>query len=513
MSGGGINGPGMTGRGIGGHVMGTPLMTLAQAHVLLPGSTLIGDGGTPILRVHTDSRTLAPGDLFVALRGDRFDAHAFLPQAVTAGATAALAEHGLADAGLPGLLVPDTLAALQQLAGRWRAGLQLPLIAVTGSNGKTTVTQMIASILRAWQGDAALATEGNYNNHIGLPLTVLRLRQDPFVYHRVAVLELGMNHPGEIAQLAAIAQPSVVVVNNAQREHQEFMVSVMAVAEENGAAISALPADGVAVFPADDAHAAVWQGLAAGRPTLTFARRAGADYPLQRSADVHDDAVWVAATGPGGDAGEAGEAGHWALRLHTPAGAVDLRLHIAGQHNVHNAMAAAAAALATGTPLRAIAAGLEAFRPVGGRSRLSGFYLSGRWVTLVDDSYNANPDSVRAAIGLLATLPGPHWLVLGDMGEVGDQGPAFHAEVGAFACASGIEQCWTVGAQCAAAATAYGPGARHFDTTDQLIAALAAAPACASVLVKGSRFMRMETVVAALQQRRAGRDTKDPSCC
>ena len=505
-----MSGSGMNALGIGGRGMGTPLMTLAQAHALLPGSTLIGDGGTPILRVHTDSRTLSPGDLFVALRGDRFDAHAFLPQAATAGATAALAEHGLADAGLPGLLVPDTLAALQQLAGRWRAGLQLPLIAVTGSNGKTTVTQMIASILRAWQGDSALATAGNYNNHIGLPLTVLRLRQDSALHHRVAVLELGMNHPGEIAQLAAIAQPSVVVVNNAQREHQEFMVSVMAVAEENGAAISALPADGVAVYPADDAHAAVWQGLAAGRPTLTFARRAGADNPLQRTADLHDDAVWVAATGLGG---EAGDVGYWALHLHTPAGAVDVRLHIAGQHNVHNAMAAAAAALAAGTPLSAIAAGLEAFRPVGGRSRLGGFHLGGHWVTLVDDSYNANPDSVRAAIGLLATLPGPHWLVLGDMGEVGNQGPAFHAEVGAFACASGIEQCWTVGAQCAAAATAYGPGARHFDTTDQLIAALASAPACASVLVKGSRFMRMETVVAALQQRRDDRDTKDPACC
>ena len=516
MSGRDMSGCGISGRGISGRGMGTSLMTLAQAHALLPGSTLVGDGATPILRVHTDTRTLAPGDLFVALRGEHFDAHAFLPQAVSAGAAAALAEHGLADAGLPGLLVPDTLAALQQLAGRWRAGLQLPLIAVTGSNGKTTVTQMIAAILRAWQGDAALATAGNYNNHIGLPLTVLRLRQDPFVHHRVAVLELGMNHPGEIAQLAAIAQPSVAVVNNAQREHQEFMAGVLAVAEENGAVINALPADGVAVYPADDAHAAVWQGLAAGRPTLTFARRAGADNPLQRSADVHGDAWWVAATGPGGDAGDAGEAGdsgHWALRLHTPAGAVDCRLHIAGQHNVHNAMAAAAAALAAGTPLSAIAAGLEAFRPVGGRSRLGGFYLGGRWVTLVDDSYNANPDSVRAAIGLLATLPGPHWLVLGDMGEVGDQGPAFHAEVGAFACASGIEQCWTVGAQCAAAATAYGPGARHFDTTDQLIAALATPPACASVLVKGSRFMRMETVVSALQQRRDDRDPKDPSCC
>ena len=484
-----------------------PLMTLAQAHALLPGSTLVGDGATPILRVHTDTRSLARGDLFVALRGERFDAHAFLPQAVTAGAAAALAEHGLVETGLPGLLVPDALAALQQLATAWRARLPLPLIAVTGSNGKTTVTQMVAAILRAWQGDAALATAGNYNNHIGVPLTVLRLRQDAVVHHRVAVLELGMNHPGEIAQLAAIARPTVAVVNNAQREHQEFMASVQAVAEENGAVIAALPADGVAVFPADDAHAAVWQALAAGRPTLTFALGAGDDQPLHRRADVHDEARWLAATGPGGDAG------HWALRLHTPAGAIDVQLHMAGLHNVHNAMAAATAALAAGAPLSAIVAGLEAFRPVGGRSKLGGFHLGGRWVTLVDDSYNANPDSVRAAISMLATLPGPHWLVLGDMGEVGDQGPTFHAEVGAFAYASGIAHCWTAGAMCSDAAAAYGPGARHFDTTDQLIAALGTAPACASVLVKGSRFMRMETVVAALQQRSDSPSTKDTPCC
>ena len=168
--------------------MSTLLMTLAQAHALLPGATLVGDGQTPLLRVHTDTRSLAPGDLFVALRGERFDAHAVLPQAKAAGAAAALAEHGLAEAGLPGLLVPDALAALQQLATAWRARLQLPLIAVAGSNGKTTVTQMIAAILRAWHGDAALATAGNYNNHIGVPLTVLRLRQDSAVYHRVAVL-------------------------------------------------------------------------------------------------------------------------------------------------------------------------------------------------------------------------------------------------------------------------------------------------------------------------------------
>jgi UDP-N-acetylmuramoyl-tripeptide--D-alanyl-D-alanine ligase len=438
--------------------------------------------------------------------------------------SAALAEHGLVEAGLPGLLVPDALAALQQLATAWRARLQLPLIAVTGSNGKTTVTQMIAAILRDWQGEAALATAGNYNNHIGVPLTVLRLRQDTHVHHRVAVLELGMNHPGEIALLAAIAQPTVALVNNAQREHQEFMASVQAVAEENGAVISALPAHGVAVYPADDAHAALWRALASGRPTLTFALQAADEQAAPRPADVRGAALWLAATGPGGGehAGRtahtapidhSSDAGHWALHLHTPVGPATVKLQLAGQHNVHNALAAATAALAVGAPLAAIVTGLQAFRPVGGRSKLGRCWLGGRWVTLVDDSYNANPDSVRAAISLLATLPGPHWLVLGDMGEVGDQGPACHAEVGAFAHASGIAHCWTAGTLSAATALAFGPGARHFDRTDPLIAALATAPACASVLVKGSRFMRMETVVAALQQRSDRLDTQDAPCC
>jgi len=476
------------------------LMTLAQAHALLPGSTLVGEGATPLQRVHSDTRSLQPGDLFVALRGERFDANDYLPQARAAGAAAALAERGLGDdgaaAGLPGLLVPDALAALQQLASAWRARLQLPLIAVTGSNGKTTVTQMIAAILRAWLGDAALATAGNYNNHIGVPLQVLRLRQDSTVWHRAAVLELGMNHPGEIAQLAAIAQPTVALVNNAQREHQEFMASVEAVAQENGAVISALPASGCAVYPADDAHAGVWQALAGARPQLRFALQADAGHP----ADVHDEALWVADD----------QGGHWVLRLHTPAGAAECLLYAPGPHNVRNALAATTAALAAGVPLAAVIAGLEAFRPVAGRSQLGSLPLGGRQVTLVNDSYNANPDSVRAAITLLAALPGPHWLVLGDMGEVGDQGLAFHAEVGAAARDAGIAHFWTAGALCAHAATAYGPGACHFDTTADLVAALDQAPACAAVLVKGSRFMRMETVVAALQQRASTPEQENP---
>ena len=463
--------------------MTIPLMTLAQAAALLPGAVCLGDAATPILRVHSDSRSLRAGDLFVALRGERFDAHDFLPQARAAGAAAVLAERGVADCGLPGLQVADAGLALQQLARGWRAGLQLPLIAVTGSNGKTTVTQMIAAILRAWQGSAALATAGNFNNHIGLPLQVLRLRQDGAVQHRVAVLELGMNHPGEIAALAAIAQPTVVLVNNAQREHQEFMASVEAVAAENGSAITALPADGVVVYPADDAHAGVWTALAGARHQLRFALTPGV------AADVRGAADWRA------DA----DGGHWQLALHTPAGSTALGLHAPGAHNLHNALAAATAALAAGAPLAAIVQGLQDFRPVSGRSQIGAITLHGRPATLVNDSYNANPDSVRAAIALLAGLPGPRWLVLGDMGEVGEQGPAFHAEVGALALASGIAHFWAAGALGVDAAQAYGSGARHFASTAALLGALGQAPHCAAVLVKGSRFMRMEQVVAALQ--------------
>ena len=452
------------------------MMTLAQAHALLPGSRLVGDGATSVLRVHSDTRSLRAGDMFVALRGERFDAHDFLAQAQAAGAVAALAERGLAAAGLPGLEVTDTRAALGTLAAGWRHGIELPLIAVTGSNGKTTVTQMIAAILRAWLGDGAFSTEGNFNNDIGVPLTLLRLRADQ---HRAAVVELGMNHPGEIAQLAAMAAPTVALVNNAQREHQEFMASVEAVARENGSVIESLPADGVAIFPADEDFSPLWRTLAGTRRTLTFALGADA------AADVTAEATWA------GD--------HWAVTLHTPAGDATVLLRIAGRHNVKNALAATASALAAGCPLAAVARGLEAFTAVKGRSQASRIERGGQRVTVVDDSYNANPDSVRAAIDVLAGLPAPRWLVLGDMGEVGDQGAAFHHEVGACARSAGIESLWTAGPLCAHAASAYGSAARHFDTVEALLAALHEAPEAASVLVKGSRFMRMERVAAVLK--------------
>jgi UDP-N-acetylmuramoyl-tripeptide--D-alanyl-D-alanine ligase len=495
------------------------MTTLGDARSLIPGAVVVGEAAVAFDRVHTDTRTLRAGDLFVALRGERFDGHDFLAAARAAGAVAAIAEGGLAAPGaadaMPGLQVPDTLVALQALAAGWRARWLGPLLAVTGSNGKTTVTQMLASIARAAHGPLALATEGNLNNHIGVPLTLLGLRLGGAEPHAIAVLELGTNHPGEIALLARIAAPTVALINNAQREHQEFLDGIEAVARENGSVIEALPADGVAVFPADDAMTPLWRELAGARRVVTFARLAPqgaapglpsgdpADapsrsawggpvgrHPLAGAADVHARAVWDAA------------AAAWQLTLQTPVGDAVCRLALPGLHNVDNALAATATALAAGIPLAAIAQGLEAFQAVGGRSRVQSIRLDGRAVTLVDDSYNANPDSVRAAIDLLAALPGPRWMLLGDMAEVGSQGPAFHAEVGAWARQRGLDALWCVGPACATAATAAGPIARHFADVESARAVLdapGARPAAASVLVKGSRSMRMERLVQALQ--------------
>ncbi|MDM0011186.1 UDP-N-acetylmuramoyl-tripeptide--D-alanyl-D-alanine ligase [Variovorax sp. J22P168] len=459
----------------------TPMMTLAQAQAWIPGATLVGDPATPILRVHTDTRTLAAGDLFVALKGERFDANDFLADARARGAVAAIAQRGLAEAGLAGLLVPDSLAALGALGAGWRSQFELPLIAVTGSNGKTTVTQMIASILRAACGRGALATAGNFNNEIGVPLTLLRLRE----HHQRSVVELGMNHPGEIARLAAIARPTIALVNNAQREHQEFMATVEAVARENAAVFESLPPQGTAVFPHGDEFTPLWNEIArrgAPRRCLSFGEHAGADI-LLLGAEWADGAWQVAARTPLGD-------------LHFPLG-------IAGRHNVVNALAAIACALASGVSLERIAEGLGLFEPVKGRSKANVLELAGRSITLVDDTYNANPDSMLAAIDVLAALPAPRLLVIGDMGEVGDRGPEFHAEVGAWARERGIDSVFALGRESAHAIAAYSAGGggdgRHFDDIDSLDAAVRAQLAqAASLLVKGSRFMQMERVVQAV---------------
>jgi UDP-N-acetylmuramoyl-tripeptide--D-alanyl-D-alanine ligase len=422
--------------------------------------------------VSTDSRTVQAGALFVALRGETFDAHDFLDQVAAKNVAAVVVEKLPENFPLPALVVPDTLAALGRIGNAWRSQFAIPVIGVTGSNGKTTVKEMIASILAASFGeDARLATQGNLNNEIGVPLTVMRLTRA----HRAAVVELGMNHPGEIARLAAIAEPTVALVNNAQREHQEFMHTVEAVARENGAVLQALPEGGVAVFPGDDEYTALWREMAGDRDVLTFG--------LSEECDVR------ASYTPNSFGSE--------LAVTSGQAQFTIKLSAAGEHNVRNALAACACALAAGIPQDAIVRGLEAFAPVNGRLQRKQAVCG---ATVIDDSYNANPDSVRAAIDVLAQAPAPRILVLGDMGEVGTQGPEFHEEIGAYATSRGIDTVLVTGAL---ARHMTGAGAQHHEQFDDLLAALdkqLGSKSDATVLVKGSRFMKMERVVQHLVQ-------------
>jgi len=455
------------------------MMDMREAARATAGEAL--GANAPFDAVSSDTRTIAPGALFVALRGERFDGHDYLDMARARGAVAAMVDRrsrqGGAAAPLPLLVVEDTRLGLGRLAAHWRGKLSLPLIAVTGSNGKTTVKEMIAAVLKEHAGAArAYATPGNLNNDIGVPLTLLGLRAG----HSCAVVELGMNHAGETAYLAQIAQPTVALVNNAQREHQEFMHSVEDVAREHGAVFSALPADGVGVINADDRYADYWRGLCAPRRVL--------DFGLEQAAAV---------------------GGRYALRdfgsdivLRVPQGEAQVELQAAGVHNVRNALAAAAASAAAGVGLEAIARGLARFRPVQGRLQKKD---ARQGAVVLDDTYNANPDSVIAAIDVLARAGGRKFLVLGDMGEVGAQGAAFHAEIGRHARAAGIDRLYLLGESCAHAAAAFGEGARRYAELDALLAELEPGLARGvTVLVKGSRFMRMERVVQALTGAQAG---------
>jgi UDP-N-acetylmuramoyl-tripeptide--D-alanyl-D-alanine ligase len=431
-------------------------------------------GNVHFTRVATDTRTVVAGDLFVALKGERFDGHDFVGDAFERGAVAALVADDRADAIAGNLVVVrDPLAALGELAAHWRARFAIPVIVVVGSNGKTTVKEMLAAILRAHYGDRrALATRGNLNNAIGLPLTLLRLRAE----HAVAAVELGMNHPGETAELAAIARPTVALINNAQREHQEFMKSDADVAIEHAALVRALPEGGTAVLNADDASVEVWRAAARERPGVRVI-----DFALGHPAAIRlRDARISEGT----------------LSITTPAGDATLRIEAPGRHNMANALAATSAALAIGVPLTAVVQGLESFRPVAGRLAM---LRTASGITVIDDSYNANPDSVRAAIDVLAAAPSPRWLALGDMGEVGASGPGFHREIGEYARASHVDRLLTVGTLTAETHATFGTGAEHFAEVDALAAHVAAtARAGTTVLVKGSRVMRMERVVAAL---------------
>jgi UDP-N-acetylmuramoyl-tripeptide--D-alanyl-D-alanine ligase len=443
------------------------------------GGSVVG-ASVPFFRVTTDTRGLVPGDLFVALRGERFDGHDFVEAALACGAAAALVERDRAR-DLPGNLVAvdASLPALGALAAFWRRRFDIPVAVVTGSNGKTTTKEMIASIFRAAVGaEAVAATPGNFNNAIGLPLAMLALRTP----HRLAVFEIGMNHRGETRELATLVEPTIAVITNAQREHQEFMRSVDEVASEHADAIAALRSGGTAIVNADDPRAATWHAAARehGVDTLTFGLAQPADVSAQHT--------------PHADGG--------VLQIASPAGNARVLLRVPGRHMASNALAASAAALAARLPLTAIVQGLEAFRPVRGRLAVQ---TTPSGVAVIDDSYNANPDSVRAAIDVLASQPGRRFLVLGDMGEVGDEGPAFHREIGAYARTTGVERLFAAGPLSIESARAFGASAEHFDSVDALAARVRQeAVRGVSVLVKGSRFMRMERVVAALTGEAAG---------
>ena len=432
---------------------------------------LIGND-VEVTGVSTDTRTVADGQLFIALSGERFDAHDFLDQAITAGATALLvSDESKLPAGCSAVVVgDDTRLALGRLAAAWRARFSLPVIAVTGSNGKTTTKEMVAAILKVAFGTSVLSTRGNLNNDIGLPLTLLGLRPT----HRAAVIEMGMNHPGEIAYLAQIGSPTVALVTNAQRAHLEGMGDLEEVAREKGSIFGGLLPNGVAIINADDTYADFWRGMAGVHAVRTF----GIDHAADVRGAVRQHGLEIA------------------IELSAAEGAAAITLHIPGRHNARNAVAAAAACLAAGVTMADVAAGLEAFSGVKGRlQRRAG----NKGAEILDDTYNANPDSVRAGIDVLAATIGRKLMVLGDMGEIGEASGQFHDEVGGYAKSQGIDRLFAFGDAAQQAVRNFGEGAKHYCNIEKLIAAVdKELGPDTTVLVKGSRFMKMERVVDAL---------------
>jgi UDP-N-acetylmuramoyl-tripeptide--D-alanyl-D-alanine ligase len=449
----------------------TPALTLSQAAAWLDGR-LLGDDRT-LTGVGSDSRSLRPGQLFVALTGPHHDGHGFAPQAAAAGAAALLVSRPL-ESPLPQLLVPDTRIALGRLAGAWRASLPGRVVAITGSNGKTTTKEMLAAALTALA--PTHATRGNLNNDIGVPLTLLAATDQAFL-----VIEMGANHPGEIAALTALARPDVALITNAGRAHLEGFGSLEGVARAKGEIIAGLGPDGVFVVNADDPWAPLWQQLAGPRRILSFG--------FGDSAAVRPGAGTVTTTlDPDGF--------HCHCPVRTPRGNLDLQLALAGRHNLANALATLAVAEALGLDLEPVGRALAGLRPIPGRLDPR---PGPRGARLIDDSYNANPDSVTAALAVLADLPGRRWLVLGDLAELGPGAAALHRTLGEQARAAGIQRLWAQGALCAGAVAGFGAGARQFPDREALTAALQAELGAQDVvLIKGSRSAGMEQVVRAL---------------
>ena len=440
-------------------------MQLSEAASVLDGQLTGAD--TAFTGISTDSRTLPAGALFFALKGPNFDGHAYIEAAQARGAAGAAVSRPCASS-LPHIVVDDTRLALGRLTADWRSRFALPVIGITGSNGKTTVRAMLAAILS--RCGRTLSTEGNLNNDIGLPLTLARLGgQDRF-----AVLEMGANHPGEIDYLAGLAQPTIAVVTNAGPAHLEGFGDIAGVARAKGELFARLAADGVAIINADDEFAPLWRELAAHCDIVDF----GLDADCAVTADWQGDAA-------GSD-----------ITLHTPQGDVAFRLPMAGRHNVMNALAASAAALAAGAGLDEIRAGLAGLTPVAGRFNVH--HLAGD-ITVIDDTYNANPASLQAALDVLAQSGTDTWLVLGDMGELGDTAEALHAAAGSNARAAGVDRLFGLGELARAAVSSFGPQGLACESHEELLSAMRTElHGPLHILIKGSRRMRMERVVEAL---------------
>jgi UDP-N-acetylmuramoyl-tripeptide--D-alanyl-D-alanine ligase len=421
-----------------------------------------------IRSVGTDSRSIVKDQLFVAIKGENFDGNAFAQEAIKLGAAAAIVSKTNAQA-VPAVLVEDTRLALGNLAHYWRKKFDLPLIAVTGSNGKTTVKEMVTAIINSANGKV-LATRGNLNNDIGMPLTLLNMNKN----HTHAVIEMGMNHEGEIRYLTKLAMPSIAVVNNAGTAHIGELGSREAIARAKGEIFEGLADDGIAVINADDEFASYWQSLNTSRKVITFGFAAHADisasYQLQANfSQVH---------------------------LKTPRGGAEFSLHVLGLHNVRNALAASAIAVALGISVAEIAKGLAHFSSVKGRLN---WFEGINGAAVIDDTYNANPDSMKAAIDVVSSQNTRCLFVMGDMGELGKDSQQMHKEIGAYAKEKGINQLFSFGEKSRLASEAFGQNAQHFDTLESLLEALRShMKSGVTVLVKGSRFMKMERVVNAI---------------
>lgn len=459
--------------------------TYAQLTMWLAPETkqTVGETAVALTGVTTDSRAMSAGQVFVALRGEHFDAHDFLDQVIAQGAAVVVVDHLPSHSlSVPAIVVNDTRKALGVLGTAWRREFTIPVIGVTGSNGKTTVKGMIAAILEAAFGEEhALSTRGNFNNDIGVPLTVFRLTKA----HQAAVIELGMNHPGEIHTLTAIAQPTIGLINNAQREHQEFMATVEAVAKENGAVLTDLPENGIGVFPAGDEFTSLWRKMAGKHQVITFG--------LHETAHVKGSYTLL----------PFGSDMHVTIQTEKVNTTAQIQLNVVGEHNVKNALAAIACGVAAGVAINAIKQGLEGFVPVQGRLQKKS---TKHGACLIDDTYNANPDSVRAAIDVLAKVNSPRILVLGDMGEVGEHGKEFHEEVGAYAQQQGVDYLFGFGELATFTVAAFNRATgkvtgQHFEDMTALEHAVEKViDNKTTILVKGSRFMKMERVVQYLDK-------------